>query len=352
MHVWRYDYPAQFGEDINRLLMDIQEMLVAGRYVLTGEVSDFELAFGTYLGARHVCGVGAGTDALILALINATVAAIRMVGAVPVLVDAREDSFLIDEDHVRAALTSRTRVVIPVHLYGKPTPIDTLQAMADAHRFDIVEDAAQAHGARTGGRSAGTIATIGCFSFHPSKNLAAAGDGGAVVTNSAAIAQDIRRRRELGQEGQGNHLLLGLNSKLDAIQARILSWKLPHLENWNARRRWVANCYRERLTGLPLSFQQASPDEEHVYHLFQIRTGSRDRLLKFLRDAGIDVVVRYPCPIHLQPAFADCGWLAGQFPVAERLGTELLCLPIRPTLSIDEIDYVCDHVRRFFGSSS
>jgi dTDP-4-amino-4,6-dideoxygalactose transaminase len=369
MQVARYDYAAQFGDDIGALLTDIGRMLVGGRYVLTDEVREFEHAFGAYLGASYVSGVGSGTDALILALLAlgiragdevitqantfyATAAAIRLVGAVPVLVDARVDSYLIDDEQACAAVTSRTRAVIPVHLYGKPTPLEALQRIAAARGFEIVEDAAQAHGARIHGRAAGTLGTIGCFSFHPSKNLAAAGDGGAVVTNSEPLAGDVRRRRELGQEGQGNHVLLGINSKLDAVQARILNWKMPRLEGWNSSRRRIAAAYRERLCGLPLTFQATSPDEEHAYHLFQIRTPVRNSLMTFLRHAGIDVVVRYPCPIHLQPAFADCGWRLGQFPVAEALASELLCLPIHPTMSIDEIDHVCDQIRRFFGGPS
>jgi dTDP-4-amino-4,6-dideoxygalactose transaminase len=369
MEVARYDYAAQFGDEIGALLSDIGRMLVGGRYVLTDEVREFEDAFAAYLGASYVYGVGSGTDALILALMAlgvragdevitqantfyATAAAVRLVGAVPVLVDARVDSYLIDDEQICAAVTSRTRAVIPVHLYGKPTPLEALRRFAAARGFEIVEDAAQAHGARIHGRAVGTLGTVGCFSFHPSKNLAAAGDGGAVVTNSKPIAGDVRRRRELGQEGQGNHVLLGINSKLDAMQARILNWKMPRLESWNDSRRRIADAYRQRLCGLPLTFQATSPDEEHAYHLFQIRTPERDSLMTFLRHAGIDVVVRYPCPIHLQPAFADCGWRQGQFPVAEALASELLCLPMHPTMSMDEIDYVCDRIRRFFGRSS
>lgn len=367
MQIGRYDYPSQFGDNIDFLLKDIRRMFLAGSYVLTDEVRDFEKAFAAYLGVRYAYGVGTGTDALTLALMTlgvkpgdevvtqantfyATAAAIRLVGATPVLVDAREDTFLIDIRHVPEVLSSRTRAVIPVHLYGKPTPLDSLLAMAAAHGFDIIEDAAQAHGAQINGRNAGTSGIIGCFSFHPSKNLSAAGDGGAIVTADPEIALEIARRRDLGQEGQGNHRSIGLNSKLDAIQARILAWKLPQLDIWNANRRRIAQCYRERLVGLPISFQQADAGEEHVYHLFQIRTDQRDRLMSTLRQSGIDVVIRYPCPIHLQPAFVDCGWRAGQFPVAERLSAELLCLPMHPTLSSDQIDYTCDHIRRFFKS--
>jgi dTDP-4-amino-4,6-dideoxygalactose transaminase len=225
-------------------------------------------------------------------------------------------------------------------------PILTLAAKHDLH---VIEDACQAHGAEIDGQSAGTFGVFGCFSFHPSKNLAAAGDGGAVVTSDPDLDAEIRCRRSLGQSGQNHHVSVGLNSKLDAIQARILSWKLPRLETWNEQRRQVARWYRERLAGQPLGFQEWNEVEKHVFHLFQIRTNKRDELMSHLKANGIDATVRYPTPIHLQPAFADRGWKPGQFPVAEHLADELLCLPLRPDMSVDEVDYVSETVQSFFG---
>jgi dTDP-4-amino-4,6-dideoxygalactose transaminase len=365
MKVGRYNYPAQFGEDLAPLFADLHRMLLGGQYILTPEVKRFEEAFARYLGVAHARGVNTGTDALVLALLAlgvgpgdevitqantfyATVAAIKLVGATPVLVDALDDTFLMNVDQVDAAVTPRTRVLLPVHLYGKPTPMGRLLALAARHGLEVVEDACQAHGARLDGRCAGTSGAVGCFSFHPSKNLAAAGDGGAVVTDRADLDEALRCRRELGQRGQNNHVALGYNSKLDALQACVLSWKLPHLEAWNSGRRRVAAAYRERLHDLPLRFQRPDPGEEHVYHLFQVRTEHRDALLAHLLAAGVDVVVRYPEPIHLQAAFADGGWKKGQFPVAERLAAELLCLPIRPDMNEAEVTYVTDQVRAFF----
>jgi dTDP-4-amino-4,6-dideoxygalactose transaminase len=363
--ICRYNYAAQFGDDLPALMADFQQMLIEGHYILTPEVSAFEQAWGAYLGAKHVRGVNTGTDALILALLAlgvgpgdevvtqantfyATVAAIRLAGATPVLVDVDENTFLIDEARLAEVITPRTRVLMPVHLFGKPTPMGHILALAQRHGLAVVEDAAQAHGAKIAGKRAGSIGTIGCFSFHPSKNLAAAGDGGAVVTNDDGLAEALRRRRELGQCGQNHHVVLGLNSKLDAIQARILQYKLAYLDAWNDQRRRIAEGYRERLADLPLSFQQVNPGEEHVFHLFQVRTDRRDALQRTLQAAGIDAIVRYPTPIHLQPAFADQSWRRGQFPIAERLANELLCLPIRPDMGGDEIDYVADSVRAFF----
>jgi dTDP-4-amino-4,6-dideoxygalactose transaminase len=367
MTVSRYNYPAQFGEDLQPLLDHLARLLVNGPYVLTEEVAQFEIEFAAYLGATHVRGVNTGTDALVIALLasgiergdevitqantfNATVTAICLSGARPVLVDADEDSFLIDEAQVEAALTAKTRVLLPVHLYGKPTPLEGLLKTAEKHGLELIEDAAQAHGARLHGRRVGSLGSLGCFSFHPSKNLAAAGDAGAVVTNSPRLDERVCRLRELGQHGQNNHVAIGLNSKIDAIQALVLSWKLPKLDECNEQRRVVARWYRERLCHLPLRFQSSAPDEAHVYHLFQVRTERRDPLLAYLRSRGIDAVVRYPTPVHLQPAFADYGWRRGQFPVAERLADELLCLPIRPDMAVAEVEYVADTVASFFRS--
>jgi dTDP-4-amino-4,6-dideoxygalactose transaminase len=224
-------------------------------------------------------------------------------------------------------------------------------ALAESRGLFVIEDAAQAIGARIEGQAVSTFGHFGCFSFHPSKNLSAAGDGGAVVARNADLDEALRRQRELGQVGQNNHVVVGFNTKLDALQARILSWKLPRLEQWNEHRREAAGWYRERLAGLPLAFQAPTEGEAHVYHLFQVRTEKRDALLAWLRERDIDAVVRYPTPIHLQPAFAKKGWKAGEFPVAEALSKELLCLPIRPDIPIEEIEYVAGCVHAFFDHS-
>lgn len=368
MKVERYNYPAQF-DDIPTLLEDLRQMLLRGHYVLSEEVEKFERAFANYLGINHVRGVNTGTDALIIALralgvgpgdevitqantFHATVAAIKLAGATPVLVDADERSYLIDESQIASAITPRTRAIIPVHLYGKPTPMAGILDTAQKNGLLVVEDAAQSHGARIDGKMTGTIGIVGCFSFHPSKNLAAAGDGGAIATNRSTIMSSIQRLRALGQEGQNNHVVLGYNSKLDSLQARILQQKLKGLEGWNESRRRIACCYRDRLQGLPVTFQSVAPEELHAYHLFALGTDRRDNLLAHLHSAGVDAVVRYPTPIHLQPAFADCEWRRGQFPVAEKLAQELLCLPLRPDMRMDEVDYVAESVRSFFRANA
>jgi len=365
MKVSRYNYPQQFGDDVDTLMSDLRGMLLNGRYILTEELTYFERDFAQFVGVAHVRGTNSATDALTLVLMalgvgpgdevitqantfNATVTAIRLVGATPVLVDADERTFLMDASQVEAAITPRTKVLLPAHLYGKPSPMPQLESIAQRAGIHVIEDAAQAHGARIAGRRVGSFGVAGCFSFHPSKNLAAAGDAGAIATNDGRLAEQITMMRALGQRGQNEHIVAGINSKMDSIQARILSWKLSHLDEGNAHRRTVAGWYRERLADLPVRFQAEGPDEEHVYHLFQVRTDHRDALLQHLQQSGVDAIVRYPTPIHLQAAFADMGWRPGQFPVAEKLATELLALPIRPDLTLAEVDHVSDCVHSFF----
>ena len=362
----RYNYGAQFEPGFDTLLHDLAAMLLGGEYVLSSHVNDFQRHFARFIGSAHCLGVNCGTDALLLALrglgigpgdevitqantFHATVAAIELSGATPVLVDADAQSFLIDVPAVRAAVTARTRAVIPVHLFGKPTPMSELLALSRQHGLAVIEDAAQAHGARLHGERIGSFGAAGCFSFHPSKTLAAAGDAGAIVTDDAGLAGRIAQIRALGQRAQNDHVTVGYNSKMDSLQARILSHKLQRLDEWNAQRRRVARLYRDALGDLPLSFQREDPNEEHVYHLFQIRSAHRDDLLAYLKRHGVDAVVRYPVAIHLQPAFQHRGWHIGEFPVSEQLADELLCLPIRPDLTEGDVAFVSECVQSFFS---
>ncbi|MCA8952625.1 MAG: DegT/DnrJ/EryC1/StrS family aminotransferase [Planctomycetes bacterium] len=373
MKVGRYDYAGQI-DDWPALVARIERVLRAGSYVLGPEVAAFERALTDYLGAPRALGTNSGTDALVLAhraadlgrgrrvvtaanTFHATVAATVLAGAEPVLVDADPATFTLDPQAL-AALDGRTlAAVMPVHLYGQPAAMAEIDAFAQRHGLTMIEDAAQAIGARHRGRRVGALGDYGCFSFHPSKNLAAAGDGGAIVLagDPATVATRAARLdalRSLGQTAQNDHREVGLNSKLDTIQAIVLHDKLARLDAWNADRRRIAALYRERLAGLPLTFQHAPEDVEPVYHLFQVRTDARDALRAALAAAGVDAVVRYPVPIHLQPAFAGFGWRAGQFPVAEALARELLALPIRPGMSDAEIDHVVAATRWFFGASA
>jgi dTDP-4-amino-4,6-dideoxygalactose transaminase len=365
VRVGRYDYVHQLGDNREELFSAVRQLMLAGRYELGQQVRDFEKNFAEYLSVPHVIGVNSGTDALLLALLcldlrpgdevitqantfHATVAAICLAGAKPVLVDAEEDTCLIDQSQVSEALVAATRVIMPVHLFGKPTPMANLQEIASNSDVVIVEDAAQSHGAKWAGRRTGSFGQLAAFSFHPSKNLAAAGDGGAIATSRGQHDARLRMLHRLGQLEQNNHVRIGYHSKLDVLQAVVLDWKLRQLDEWNAARRRAAARYKQQLAGLPVGFQRDDPDEEHVYHLFQLRCEHRDALLEHLIKDGIDAVVRYPTPVHLQPAFEQLGYRKGQFPIAEKLAREMLCLPMRPNLSDSEIDYVCDSLRRFF----
>jgi dTDP-4-amino-4,6-dideoxygalactose transaminase len=368
MRVERYNYAAQFDSgDVEALTMRFREILTRGNYVPSAEGTAFEDAFARFTETSYARGVGCGTDALILAMRSlgigpndevvtqantffATVAAIALVGATPVLVDADDETFLIDEKMLLEALTPKTRAIIVVHLYGKPTPMLTILREARRRGIAVIEDAAQAHGAQIHGRSVGSFGDAGCFSFHASKNLAAAGDGGCVVTSSRKIADLVEAYRTHGQLVQHEHIVMGMNSKLDAIQSLILSIKLPRLLEWNARRREIAARYRAELDGRELTFQRNDLSELHAYHLFVVRTRKRDELVSHLQRLGVDAVVRYPYAIHEQPPFADFGWKKGQFPVAERLAKELLCLPLRPDMSVAEQDHVIESVLAHHGA--
>ena len=367
MSVAKYRHAADFSLSPQQLGERLTSIVLSGDYILSDTVEEFETQFAEYLGAPDAIGVNSGTDALLIAFMAlqlrpddrvvtqangfyATVATIALAGGRPVLVDADPSTFLWDEEQAVAAIADGAAGAVPVHLYGLATPMGRVRDAAERAEAWLVEDAAQAHGAVSDLGPVGTVGILGCFSFHPSKNLAAAGDGGAIVSSRADLSASIRKLRALGQSAQNHHEVLGINSKLDAIQAQVLLWKLPSLSKWNAARRLNAGRYRERLGDLPIRFQAEHGPTSHVYHLFQIYADKRDELLRHLQSCGIDAVVRYPTPIHLQPAFSDFGWKRGQFPVAEDLCDHLLALPIHPHLTLDELDEVCEAVRSFYGS--
>jgi dTDP-4-amino-4,6-dideoxygalactose transaminase len=362
----RYDYPAQLPGLDGVLLPAIRETLLRGDYVLGAAVGRFETAFADYLGAGHAVGVNSGTDALILALhalgigpgdevitvantFHATAQAIARVGATPVIVDCRGDDYLIDLDQVEAAITGKTRAVAVVHLFGQAVDMARVRAWARQHGLLVVEDCAQAIGAQSGGNRVGSTSDAGCWSFAPSKNLAAAGDAGAITLADAGVADSLRVLRHFGQRVQNEHLRVGYNSRLDTVQALVLEHKLPLIDGWNARRVAIAGTYHEELGGLPVSFQAGAAPGEHVYHLFQLRTDRRDELVAHLRAAGVDAIVRYPFPLHLQEAFSSLGHKPGDFPVAEDLAATTLCLPLFPSMADEQVEIVCEAVKAFFA---
>jgi dTDP-4-amino-4,6-dideoxygalactose transaminase len=359
MRIPRYNYTQQFPQAA-RLMAGIQSLLLEGEYVLGPLVNRFEEHLAEYVGVPHAVGLNSGTDALVLALraldigpgdevitvantFHASVLAVTAVGARPILVDCRADDYLMDLDMVEKAVTSRTRAILAVHLFGKALDMDRVVDLAGARGLAVIEDCAQAIGARWRGARVGSFGQVGCFSFHPSKNLAAAGDAGAITTKDGPIAERVRILRGLGQRSQGEHVVRGYNTKLDALQALILDHKLPYLDGWNEDRRRVAERYE---AGLRDSSARAAAveGERHVFHLYQIAVPEhRDRIMGRLIEDGVDVVCRYSVPIHLQPAFADLK-LGRAFPNAEYQAAHTLCLPVRPDLSSGEIDYVVEKV--------
>jgi dTDP-4-amino-4,6-dideoxygalactose transaminase len=348
----------------------IARVLDSARFVLGEECARFEEEFAAYCGVRHACGVANGTDALTLALralgvgpgdevvtvantFIATGEAILLNGARPVFVDVDPESFTLDPARLEAAITPRTRVILPVHLYGHPADMKSIGEIAARHRVAVLEDAAQAHGAEVEGRRAGGLGHAACFSFYPSKNLGAFGDAGIVTSDDADF---IARVRQLGNHGAAGHRydnqVLGTNSRLDSLQAAVLRVKLCHLDTWNEERRERARRYGEALRDVPgLRCPTERPGARSAWYLYTIRTPRRDLLQAHLRTSGIATAVHYPRPIHLQPAMAAAGGRPGDLPVSESLCREVLSLPLYPELGTDQIGRIADEIRRFHATA-
>lgn len=341
------------------LLVELSAVLRSGTYVLGEPVERFERAFAAHCGITHAIAVSSGTAALHLSLLAAgvapgdevitvpmtfvaTVAAILYAGATPRLVDIDPVRGTMDPGALAAAITPRTRAIIPVHLHGRMADMAPILAIAQAHGIAVIEDAAQAHDAYYAGQHAGTLGTLGCFSFYPAKNLGACGEGGAIITNDAALAVQLRMLRDWGQEQRYLHTLRGYNYRMDAIQGAILGVKLPHLCAWTDARRQLARQYSDRLQETGLRIPQSSPPREHACHVYAVRVSDRDRLCQTLADAGIATGVHYPLPVHLEPAYADLGYGPGDFPESEAFAAETLSLPLYPELQTEQLDRVCD----------
>ncbi|RJQ51012.1 MAG: DegT/DnrJ/EryC1/StrS family aminotransferase [Actinobacteria bacterium] len=330
-------------------------------FTLGEEVEEFEHDFASYCGAKRAIGVGSGTDAIHLTLralgigagdevitavntFTATAEAIVMAGATPVFVDVDEDFHLIDVTEIEERITPRTRAILPVHLYGQPADMQGIADIAASGGFSVIEDACQAHGARLEGERVGGLGDAACFSFYPSKNLGAMGDGGIVVTNDGELAERIRRLRNHGENEERLHLEAGYCSRLHALQAAILSAKLPSLEEWNGRRRLAAEWYEEALRGLPVETPVERESAQHVFHLYVVRSARRERLREALSASGVGTGIHYQTPLHLEPAYRHLGYRHGDFPVAEALAEQILSLPMYPYLSEAEIGVVADAV--------
>jgi dTDP-4-amino-4,6-dideoxygalactose transaminase len=338
----------------------------SGWFLLGTELRDFETAYARYTGARHCIGVANGLDALHLALralgvgaddevivpsntYIATWLAVTMTGATPVPVEPDEGTYNIDPRLIRAAITPRTKVILPVHLYGLPADLAPIIEIAREHGLRVLDDAAQAHGARYSGAPIGALCDVSAWSFYPGKNLGAFGDGGAVTTDDDGIADRLRVLRNYGSRIKYVNEVRGVNSRLDEIQAAVLLVKLPHLDEWNARRRRLAERYAERLAGLPLVLPTESSHCQSCWHLYVVRCAERDALREEVAAAGIDALIHYPIPPHRQRAYEDLGFPSDAFPIATRIHDEVLSLPIGPHMTDGQQDRVIEAVSRFFA---
>ena len=345
-------------------------MTRSAEYILGRRVEIFEQAFASFVECDFAVGVGSGLDVLRLGLLAleigpgddvilpantyiATALAVSDIGAEVVLVDCDPRTYNVDPAAVEAALTPRSRGLLPVHFAGRPAEMGALVELAKPHQLAVIEDAAQAHGARLDGRACGAIGQLGCFSFYPAKNLGAYGDGGMITTRDAGIVERVRRLRNYGERTKYEHVVKGVNSRLDGLQAAFLSVKLRHLNEWNEARRRHAATYSEQLAGTgDLVIQPPRPGSTHVYHLFIVETAHRDELREHLTSRGIQTGIHYPKPIHLQEAYSELGLGEGSFPVAERLAQQSLSLPMYPELTSGQIETVVDAIREFFDSGA
>jgi dTDP-4-amino-4,6-dideoxygalactose transaminase len=328
-------------------------------FIQGAEVKAFEDAFAKYNGVRHCIAVNSGTAALHLALLGlgvgpgdevitvthtfiATSEAISAVGAKPVFVDVDPVTYTMDPEKVEAAITPRTRAILPVHLYGNVAEMDALLEIAKRHNILLVEDACQAHGAQYKGRMAGAMSAAGCFSFYPGKNLGACGEGGAMITNDDALATKVRMLREHGSLEKYVHKIPGYNFRMEGIQGAVLAVKLPHLDEWNDRRRAIAKRYQQRLAGQGFTLPAEKPYAKHVYHLYVVQSDDRDALKNHLAQRGIETGLHYPIPLHQQEAYVSLDYRTGDFPVTEQLTQRILSLPMYPDMPLEAVEYVCD----------
>ena len=375
---------ASIQKEVDNAALNV---LHGGQYILGKIVEDFENAFAAYCGVQYAVGVGNGSDALVMALkscgvkpgdevittamsFSATAEAITSVGATPVFVDCTKNTFCIDADEIEKHVTNMTKAIIPVHLYGQCAEMDAINSIAKAHELKVIEDCAQAAGATYNGQKAGSIGDVGCVSFFPTKNLGCAGDGGIIVTNNESIYRQCRALRAHGsgldglytygiQNGvdvneedvdfNGNlpkyfNFVTGYNSRLDALQAAILSVKLPYLDSWNERRREIAKQYNERIINPDISKPVVASSNTHIYYVYTITTEKRDELREYLKQNEIMSGVYFPVPFHLQKVYEGLGYKLGDMPNAEFVGNHSLVLPMFPELNQEEIDKVIETV--------
>jgi dTDP-4-amino-4,6-dideoxygalactose transaminase len=364
------DLKAQYATIKDEINAAIGGVLERCDFILGKAVEEFENEFAAYTGAKHCVAVASGTDALFLAMkaagigpgddvlvpantYIATALAVTQAGATPVFVDMNPASFNIEPKQLEKRITKKTRAVIPVHLYGQPADMDAVTAFARKHDLKVIEDACQSHGAMYHGKRCGTFGEAGCFSFYPGKNLGAYGDGGAVTTSDPALAEKVRLLRNYGQRVKYEHDMKGGNSRLDTLQAAILRVKLKRLDGWCKARFRNAVRYSELLKEVPAVRAPAfdkSIELSHVFHLYVVSVPRRNELLNFLKDKGVNCVIHYPIPIHLQKAYAELGYGRGAFPETEKAADEIMSLPMFPELTGEQMRYVVDQLKAFYAA--
>ena len=352
------DLKREYSPMANEISQAIRRVLKSGQFVLGKENKAFELEFSKYIGSKYGIGVNSGSDAIFLAIkalgisegevitvphtMISSVDAITRNGAKPIFVDIEPDTYNIDVSMIEAKITCKTKAILPVHLYGHPANITPIMRIAKKYGLHVIEDACQAHGATYKDKPVGSIGTIGCFSFYPTKNLGAYGDGGMIVTNDELLAQKLKKMRNYGQVKKYRYDFVGVNSRLDELQAAILRTKLHHLDQWNEKRRKTAELYN-KLLGASVTTPVEKDFAKHVYHLYVVRHKKRDKLQKYLLGKGIQTLIHYPVPVHKQKAYSS----PARLPITEQVCSEILSLPLNPWLEETEVEEISQRINEF-----
>jgi dTDP-4-amino-4,6-dideoxygalactose transaminase len=361
MHIPFVDLVQQYNSIKDEVAVAIQNVLDTCSFIGGKPLEEFEAAFAKYCDSRYAIGMANGTDALHLVVralgigagdevitaansFIASASSIEMANATPVFVDIDPVTYTIDPAKIEAAITPRTKAIIPVHLYGQAADMDPIMEIARRHNLYVIEDAAQAHGTEYKGKRIGSIGDVACFSFYPGKNLGAYGDGGAVTTNDPELVKRLNQLRDHGRMSKYEHAMVGYNSRLDSLQAAILSVKLRYIDSWNSKRMEIAGWYGELLAQSGLVLPSARSGSNHIYHLYVVQTSDRAAIQQHLADAQVATGIHYPVPLHLQPAFKHLGYKQGDMPVTEAAAERLLSLPMFPELTREQVEYIVEHL--------
>lgn len=360
------DFNRKYLRYKNEINASVKRVFERGWFIAGPERSDFEKNFSKYLGVKYTIGVNSGTDSIALALkaisvkqgdevitvshtATPTISAIRIAGAKPVFVDIDPVTYNMDPLKIEEKITSKTKAILPVHLYGYPSDMNTICKLAGKYNLYVVEDSCQAHGAKFKGKFLGTIGDIGCFSFYPTKNLGAFGDAGLIVTNNKKIAEASRLLRNFGEVAKYKNKIEGVNSGLDEIQASFLNWELKELNKWNRERKILADTYLKELENLPVILPlKGNSDYNRVWHLFVIQTAERDGLRNFLKSRGVETSIHYPIPVFKQEAYRFLGYKEKDLPITSKVVRNILSLPLYPELRTSEVKIICDSIKKFY----